>query len=198
VGCFAEAASHPVGAPVVAALLAGSPLTDLLTPARIEPRFDLARHARLLARPELARLVAWAWLDEGLDHVGGPVATAALAALDTPAARLICAFLAHLHLCTLLTPSEPREPTRAPARPARLSVGADLPLRDFYGLFAALAKAAPDLAAPPDVHRDPRLAHKLAEHAQACAVACGPPRVAELEALVTRAFSPAAVVSEQT
>src|SRR5262245_57168353 len=66
VNCFAEAASHPLAGPVVQKLLDGSPLTDLLHPVRLEPKLELGRRAALLARPELCRLVAYAYLEDGI------------------------------------------------------------------------------------------------------------------------------------
>jgi len=190
VGCFAEAASHPLGAPIVRALYDGSPLTDLLHPVRLEPKLALGPRAAILREPALCRLVAYAWLAEGVERVGGALATAVLAELDgssTENARLACALLAHLHLCQLLAP-QTRE-----ARPTRFAAGGDPALRDFYGLFAALDKASPDLAAPPDVRRDARLARRLAEHAAACAATSGAQRVAELSVLVARAGGPLAL-----
>ncbi len=198
VNCFAESASHPLAGAVVQMLLEGSPLTDLLHPVRLEPRFSLGKHADTLSDPELARLVAYAWLEAGVDRVGGAIAGAVLADLDGDSrrqARFACAFLAHLHLCSLLAPqSEPRDP-RAPRTVTRFAVGGDPALRDFYGLFTALHKNAPDLCAPADVHRDPRLAKRVADHAGACAAACGVTRVRELGALVARAVGTVALAA---
>ncbi len=193
VSCFAEAASHPLGGNVAHALLDGSPLTDLLHPVRLEPRLDLVRRRDLLAVPSLCRAVAYAWLDEGIDRVGGALAAATLGALDgtaPAAARLICALLAHLHLCALLGVPVTVEGGRMRLA---LAAGADQSLRDFYGLFAALHRTTPDLCAPPDVRRDPRLMKRVDEHAAACLVACGPTRVAELATLVARAGGPIAL-----
>jgi hypothetical protein len=198
VNCFAESASHPLAGGVVQQLLEGSPLTDLLHPVRLEPRFSLGKHADTLFEPELARLVAYAWLDAGLPKVGGAIAGAVLAELDGESrrqARFACAFLAHLHLCTLMGPqSEPRDP-RAPRTVARFAVGGDPGLRDFYGLFAALHKEAPDLSAPADVLRDRSLSKKVDEHALACAAACGVTRVRELGTLVARAVGTIALAA---
>ncbi len=188
VSCFAEAASHPLGGPVVRALLDGSPLTDLLHPVRLEPKLALGPRVALLADPTLCRLVAYAYLEEGIERVGGAVAGAVLAELDgssTANARFACAFLAHLHLCMLLAPQAPREP-----QPSRFPVGGDPALRDFYGLFAALERTSPDLAAPADVRGDARLARRLAAHAATCAATAGPQRITELSALVARAGGP--------
>lgn len=201
VGCFVEAASHPLGAEVVRALFDGSPLTDLLHPVRIEPRLDLARHRAVLAVPEVARLVAYAWLEEGLDKVGGALATATLAALDAnaaPTARFVCSFLSHLHLCALLglgapLPAEGARERRGPPPLPHFPVGADNALRDFYGLYAALHRSTPELAAPADVRADPRLARRVADYAGQCAAACGATRVGELAALVARAGGPVEV-----
>lgn len=195
VGCFAEAASHAQGGEVVRALLDASPLTDLLNPVRIEPRLVLGSRRAVLARPALCRLVIYAWLDGGIDRVGGALATAAIAELDgrePEVGRFVCALIAHLHLCTILAPTA-QVPTRERRPAPRILVGTDLALRDFYGLFAALHRAIPRLAAPADVHRDPRLGPRVAEHAAACALACGELRVGELAALVARTGGPIAL-----
>ena len=201
VNCFVEAASHPLGGEVVRALLDGSPLTDLLHPVRIEPRLDLGRHLAVLFVPELCRLVAHAWLDEGLGSVGGAIATAILAELDSSAgraARFVCALFAHLHLCALLgigigSPATGLASARDRRPAPRLAVGGDPALRDFYGLFAALHRTTPELASPFDVRSDPRLAREVEEYALACTVACGPIRVGELAKLVARAGGPIAL-----
>jgi hypothetical protein len=193
VACFGEAASHPLGGPVVRALLDASPLTDLLHPVRIDPRFDLGRHAALLSLPSIARAVAYAWLED-LDHVAGALAQAALAELEEAPPEVrdpVLALFSHLHLCLVLgRPHEgrgdPRDRRAGPASPQRFTVGGDPAQRDFYGLFAALSRAAPELSAPADVRGDPRFAAALAEHTAACAATCGPSRTAELERLVAR------------
>lgn len=110
------------------ALMAASPLTDLLNPLRVDPPLDLAQHAALLREPALARAVAYSYLDLGLKEVAGALRSALLRLLDsrdaaaTPPARrdaephgarrdlatLLC-FTSHLHLCELL-----RAPVGAP------------------------------------------------------------------------------------
>ena len=108
------------------ALMAASPLTDLLNPLRVDPPLDLAQHAALLREPALARAVAYSYLDLGLKEVAGALRSALLRLLDSrdataPARRdaaahgarrdlatLLC-FTSHLHLCELL-----RAPVSAP------------------------------------------------------------------------------------
>ena len=190
VGCFAEAASHPQGAAVVRGLLDGSPLTDLLHVERLEPPLAIGAHAERLAEPALCRLVAYRYLELGLERIGGALATAVLGELDGRApgpARFACAFLAHLHLCNLLRGDGGAtvDGRGLPVFPG-VPVTTDLPLRDCFGLYAALHRARPELAAPLDVRRDPRLARRVDAYAAACAGACGAPRVAELGGLILR------------
>lgn len=201
VGCLAEAAADPAGgAEVVRALLAGSPLTDLLTPLRLDPRLDFSQLRRVLAEPEVCRIVAYRYLEEGLDRVGAPVAQAVVALLGTRGAAtggaaFALSFVSHLHLCALAAlPSSAGEADLA-AEAQRIAGRGEGPQRDFAGLLAAAHRVAPELAAPADVRADPRLARRVAAWAAACAGACGSTRTRELVALVARGLGVAEVAA---
>ena len=198
--CFVEAAAHPLGNPVVRALLDGSPLTDLLHPVRIEPKLSLARMADVLVEPESCRLVAYAYLGEGLDRVGGALAQATLVELDgrdPRRARFVLAFVAHLHICTALGDTH-RGDAPGTLRAAGLGAASEPALRDFVGLYPAIRRAAPTLSAPFDVRRSADLLATLDAHAAACETICGVKRTDELTALVARAIAGAPALLERS
>lgn len=184
-----EAMADPLYKPIVAALLASSPLTDLFEPARLEPRFDLLHLARWLRQPSLARAVADRWLSAGLPQVAGAY-TAALMALynekDTRArlaARTATSFAAHVQLLHLLGRRAPMG-EREHLLDLQGLVQAQPGLRDFYGLFAAAQRVG--LGRPTDVARDPRLAAEVDRYAAACATLVGHDRLLELIGVMGR------------
>ncbi|HEX2568632.1 MAG TPA: hypothetical protein VH877_03665 [Polyangia bacterium] len=194
VNCFSEAAAHPLGGAVVRALLDGSPLTDLLHPLRAEPKFELGRAASVLVEPQVCRLVAYHLLAQGLDRVGSTLGQAMLVELERPGtwrARFVLAFASHLHLCQALASREAGGGGGA----RRHGMPGDLPLRDFYGIYAALARLTPELAAPSDVRRDPRLMARVNEYAANCEAICGTNRTTELRSLIARAIGEVPLVA---
>jgi hypothetical protein len=89
-------------------LLASSPLTDLASPLRGEPALSLEAGAPFLGDAEIARFLCAEYLGVGLSRIYGVLGTALAAFLRThpaPAdARLVLAFLTHLHILDALAP----------------------------------------------------------------------------------------------
>jgi hypothetical protein len=187
-----EAVSDPALKPIVAALLASSPLTDLFEPTRLEPRFDLLPLARWLKQPALARAVADRWLSMGLPEVAGAYAAALMALYNErdprarAAARTATAFGCHVQLLALVS----RRPLSEREHLMELQglVQAQPGLRDFFGLFAAAQRVG--LGRPADLGRDPRLRADVDAYAAACASLVGPERLVELIGIMTRAIGP--------
>lgn len=183
-----EAMADALMKPIVTALLASSPLTDLFEPSRLEPRFDLLSLARWLTLPDVARAVADRWLGAGLAQVAGAY-TAALMALYNDkdpraraAARTSTAFGCHVQLLALVG----RRPTSERDHLLELQgqVQAQPGLRDFYGLFAAAQRVG--LGRPADVARDARLQKEVDAYAAACAQLVGTERLLELVGVMAR------------
>ncbi len=183
-----EAMADPLMKPIVTALLAASPLTDLFEPSRLEPRFDLLPLARWLKVPEVARAVADRWLSAGLSQVAGAY-TAALMALygdkeprARQAARTATAFACHVQLLALVG----RRPTTEREHLLELQgqVQAQPGLRDFYGLFAAAQRVG--VGRPADVARDAKLRAEVDAYATACAQLVGTERLLELVGVMAR------------
>lgn len=192
VNCFSEAAAHPLGGAVVRALLDGSPLTDLLHPMRTQPQFDLGRARAVLVEPPVCRLVVYQLLEQGLDRVGGTLGQAILSELEGREhgrARFALVFASHLHLCQAFAPRETGSKVR------RLGLPGDPAQRDFYGIYAALMRVAPELAVPSDVRRDPGLMARVTEYAATCEAVCGVTRTAELWSLIARALGELSLVA---
>jgi hypothetical protein len=183
-----EAMADPLMKPIVNAMLASSPLTDLFEPARLEPRFDLLPLARWLKLPTLARAVADRWLGAGLPQVAGAY-TAALMTLYNEkeagarlAARTATAFGCHVQLLSLVGRRALSD--REHLLELQGVVQAQPGLRDFYGLFAAAQRLG--LGRPADSARDARLTAELDAYAAACAQLVGAERLAELTGLMAR------------
>lgn len=184
----AEAMADPLVRPIVTALLAASPLTDLLEPARLEPRFDLLPLARWLKLPAIARAVADRWLGADLSQVAGPYVAALMALYNEKepraraAARTATAFACHLQLLSLVG----RRPLGEREHLLELqgAVQSQPALRDFYGLFAAAQRVG--LGRPADVARDPRLRAEVDAYTAACAALVGPERLYELIGVMGR------------
>ena len=183
-----EAMADPLMKPIVTALLASSPLTDLFEPSRLEPRFDLLPLARWLQLPEVARAVADRWLGAGLVQVAGAY-TAALMALYNDkepraraAARTATAFACHVQLLSLVGRRATTE--RDHLIELQGQVQAQPGLRDFYGLFAAAQRVG--LGRPADVARDARLGADIDAYASACAQLVGTERLLELVGVMAR------------
>ncbi|HEY2744553.1 MAG TPA: hypothetical protein VGL86_08015 [Polyangia bacterium] len=183
-----EAMADPLGKPIITAMLASSPLTDLFEPSRLEPRFDLLPLVPWLKLPEVARAVADRWLGAGLPQVAGAY-TAALMALYNdkdararPAARTATAFACHVQLLGLVAKRGATE--RDHLIELQGQVQAQPGLRDFYGLFAAAQRVG--LGRPPDVARDARVRADVDAYAAACAQLVGTERLLELVGVMAR------------
>lgn len=183
-----EAMADALMKPIVTALIASSPLTDLFEPTRLEPRFDLLPLARWLRVAEVARAVADRWLSAGLPQVAGAYTAALLAlynekeARARAAARTATAFACHVQLLALAGRRAATE--REHLVELQGQVQAQPGLRDFYGLFAAAQRVG--LGRPVDVARDPRLRGEIDAYAAACAQLIGVERLHELVAVMAR------------
>jgi hypothetical protein len=185
VSFLTEAVTDPGQRAIVLALLAASPLTDLLEPLRLDPQLELKPLARWLREPLVARAVADRYLSIGFAQLGGPL-TAALLALYNQKnvaheAQIVTRFFCHLHLLRIIGPRE-RGAEFLPELQAMLAGQPNL--RDFYGLFAAAQRVG--MGRPDDLALDAKLSKLVDGYAAACATLCGPARVLELEALMAR------------
>jgi hypothetical protein len=183
-----EAMADPLMKPIVTALIASSPLTDLFEPSRLEPPFDLLPLARWLKLPEVARAVADRWLGAGLSQVAGAY-TAALMTLYNDkdpraqkAARTATAFACHVQLLSLAGKRAVSERDHLIELQGQVQVQPGL--RDFYGLFAAAQRVG--LGRPADVARDPKLRAEVEAYAAACGQLVGSERLLELVGLMAR------------
>lgn len=182
--------------PVVASLLRRSPLTHLLARAKSAPPLHWEEAAFLLRDAEIARAIAYEALSpaEPRAQVAAPSRYASafeqmLERSPTEAdVRVVAAFLVHLN--ALLAHSEsyaPEEsakspllaavlaPERAGQRPRGLAV--------FFALPLALAEIDSQLAEPPGIRSDPRLARRWERYGAQVKEALGD---ALLETLVRR------------
>jgi hypothetical protein len=186
VGVVSEAVSDPQQRTIVQALLAASPLTDLLEPLRLDPSIDLRPLARWLREPQIARAVADRWLTLGFPQVA-PLVNAALLALyhhkdAADEARLWTQFVCHLHLLRWAVFGSG---SSAALAEAQALAAAQPNVRDFFGVFAAAQQLG--LGRPADVEDDRKMIEAIDRWAKTCATLCGPARVAELETLLARA-----------
>lgn len=185
--CYLQLLGQEGGRAAFSALLAASPLSDLLSPKRLDPPLDLLRHAPLLSDLTLRRAVIAHYLGLGLAEVGGALGTALLRLLGRVAAApsmgaradlaVVLRFLCELQLCVALGPDSDAPPP------------ADGALRDLGGVFCALHQRWPFLALPPDVAQDRALSERARSHAEALGRAVGPGRLDELIGLCARALS---------
>lgn len=179
---------------IVAALLASSPLTDLLEPARLEPAIELSPLARFIREPVIARAVADRWLSLGVTQIGGPLG-AALLALCSGKRPEACGtwvrFACHLHLLLLSGRRDARSEASAwmPELNA-LTQGGQPPLKDFFGLFAAAQRLG--VGRPDDLSLDAGLSRQVDVYAAACAQLCGTARTDELQGMLARGLTPEA------
>jgi len=183
-----EAMADPLAKPIVTAMLASSPLTDLFEPSRLEPRFDLLPLVPWLKLPEVARAVADRWLGAGLPQVAGAYTAALLALYNEKepqaraASRTATAFASHVQLLALVAKRGATE--RDHLIELQGQVQAQPGLRDFYGLFAAAQRVG--LGRPADVAADPRLRDDVDAYATACAQLVGTERLLELVGVMAR------------
>jgi hypothetical protein len=195
VGVMGEAVADPLQRAIVVALLGASPLTDLLEPTRLEPRFDLRPLVGWLRHPAIARAVAERYLSTGLEQVGPALASALVDLYNQKGcareARVGTAFLCHLQLLYLLGEAGAPEPSRK-IRVETL-VQKQEALRDFFGLFAAAQKIG--LGRPADVKLDRRVQALVDSHARICQGLAGQTRVLELEGVMARGVGEIALAS---
>jgi hypothetical protein len=195
VGVVAEAISDNHLREVVNALVLASPLTDLLEPTRLEPRFTLGPIVKWLRLPQVARGVADRYLALGLEQSGPAFGTALVDLYQRKEmkaeSKLATRFFCHLHLLWLLGEAHSSEPTRR-TRVFTMASHNEA-MKDFFGLFAAAQRIG--LGRPPDVARDPRLAALVDSHTVACSSVCGPARVLQLEGLLARGVGELALAS---
>jgi hypothetical protein len=192
------AMGEPRLAEVVRALLAASPVTDLLSPLRLEPALDLQPLAAWLRDPSLGRAVADRYLELGFERVGAPYAVALLGRYNAKgqavAARTATAYLCHLQLLRLI--SRPRGAARREDLLGELKAicgGRDKSLVDLFGLFAAAGRVG--LQRPPDV-REGGLVELIDQYAAACGLLVGEARLKELVGLVARGVEQLALTGE--
>ncbi len=195
VGVVGEALSDSSQRDIVAALVASSPLTDLLEPTRLEPRFDLKPLVRWLVDPRVARAVADRYLTLGIEQ-SGPAYAMSLTDLYNQKnahaeSRLATRFLCHLQLLSLLGEAGANESTRR-IRMDTL-VAHKEQLRDFFGLFAAAQRVG--IGRPDDIGRDLRLQSLIDSHGRLCEAVCGAPRVLELAGVMARGVGELALAS---
>jgi hypothetical protein len=195
VGVVAEAISDPHQRELVNALVAASPLTDLLEPTRLEPRFMLQPLVKWLRMPPVARAVADRHLQLGIEQTG-PALSAALIELFSAKdakeeVRLATRYLCHLHLLWLLGEAGASEPTRR-TRMFTLASQNDA-MKDFFGLFAAAQRLG--VGRPPDVARDQRLLSLVDSHAAIARNVSTPARVLQLEGMMARGLGELALAS---
>ena len=166
---FEDLMAAPEVAPVTAALLRRSPLTQLLAPPSNGPPLHWEDAVFLLRDPELARAIAYATLrhDGRGDDARGPLVGAArLAAAfeqmierNPPAAdiRAVAAFLVHLAGLLALGDAEHEPIDKTTVLAAALGPGVARPrgLVTYAALPTALAAIAPELGCPPGLLDEP-------------------------------------------
>jgi hypothetical protein len=196
---FDELLAAPEVAPVLAALLRRTPLTQLLANHVGAPPLHWEDATFLLRDPEIARAVAYAAIrpTEPRAQVTGPARFAAafeqMLERSPPTAdvRAVAAFL--VHLCGLLAISEAHideSSSRSPLLSAVFgSAAGSLRPRGLLTLLAlpdALATVAPELAIPPGVQAEPAWRRWWAIHRAQVAELIGPAHVENLVARLIR------------
>jgi hypothetical protein len=165
---FDELLASPEVAPVMAALLRRTPLTQLLGASAVAPPLHWEDAVFLLRDAELARAVAYAAIrpDEPRAQVAAPARMAAafeqMLERSPPVAdvRAVAAFLVHLGALLAMAESHLTSPAaKSPLLSAVLAggPGAGRPrgLATFFALPVALDRIAPQLAAPPGLAAEP-------------------------------------------
>jgi len=177
VASYDELLGHGEVAPVVAALLRRSPLTQLLSMHRDGPPLHWEEAVFLLRDPELARAIAYAAV-RGAEPRQVVAAPARLAAAfeqmleRSPAeadVRAVAAFLVHLAALLVLPELSERDPgarsallsaVLSPERAGQRQRG----LATFFALPGALALVDPRLSEPPGLAEDAALAERWRRH----------------------------------
>jgi hypothetical protein len=197
VSLVSEAITDPLKRSIVLALLAASPLTDLLEPLRLDPIFDLFALAPWLREDKIARAVADRFLTLGVPQIAAPLAGALVQLFQNRAApdevRLWTRFACHLQLLRYVL-----GPDQNLLGEVQALAAAHPNVKDFFGLFAAAQRVG--LGRPDDLERTPALAARVQKWETACATVCGAARVAELESSLRRAahLSPHSELKEGT
>ncbi len=201
---FDELLASPEVAPVMAALLRRTPLTQLLGVSPSAPPLHWEDAVFLLRDAEVARAVAYAAVrpDEPRAQVAAPARLAAafeqMLERTPPAAdvRAVAAFLAHVAALLAMAEAHLTSPSaKSPLLSAVLGggPGAGRPrgLATFFALPVALERVAPVLSDPPGLaHEAPWQRRWLAFKAQAVDL-LGQPLVDSLVARLARHLGPA-------
>jgi hypothetical protein len=181
------------GTEALGALLAASPLTALwqlraapALPTEASP-MELRRHAPLLRRRYLCRIVCRRFLDLGLPRVAEALSAPLLGLLrqavtDPDArrdARTWLGLVSHLHWLSFILFADSAGFTAA------IPEG-ETP---FFALFSSLWTAFPELALPADVAADAALAERARAHAERCRAAVPALLLQHLQQLLTRALA---------
>ena len=208
---FDELLATPDVAPVIAALLRRTPLTQLLSTHAAAPPLHWEDAVFVLRDPELARAVAYAAIrgDDPRQQVATPARFAAsfeqlLERSPAPAdVRAVAAFL--VHLCGLFAIAEAHiaEPgARSPLLASALGGGPG-PQRPrglvtLLALPDALARLAPELATPPGIDAEPAWKRRWAVHRAQVGELVGPALVDSLIPRLARHLGGAAVLTAGT
>lgn len=174
------------------ALLAASPLTALWQ-LRLPPAIagaagaaELRRHAPLLRRRHLARILSRRYVELGLPTVAEALSAPLLALLQQavtdpearPAALTWLGVVAHLHwLAFILFPDSAGFTSALPE--------GETP---FFALFASLWAISPTLVMPADLAGDSGLHARAGAHAERCRAVVPPILLQHLQQLLTRAL----------
>ena len=192
---FDELLASPDVAPVTAALVRRTPLTQLLSTHPAAPPLHWEDAAFLLRDPELARAVAYALLGDGEPRVdaaalAGPARLAAalepMLERNPPAAdvRVVVAFLVHVAGLLAMAESAVTEPSaKSPLYSAVLGAGGGQRPRGlvtFAALPDALELVAPELARPPGLESEPLWLRRWQAHRAQIQELIGPPLITSL------------------
>jgi hypothetical protein len=189
---FDELLASPDVAPITAALVRRTPLTQLLSSHPAAPPLHWEDAAFLLRDAELARAIAYQVVDasEPRFELSGPARLAAalepMLERNPPAAdvRVVVAFLVHLAGLAAMAESLVSEPAaKSPVLTAVLGGGAGQRPRGlvtFCALPDALALVAPALARPPGLEHEPAWMRRWQAHRAQIQELIGPPLIASL------------------
>lgn len=194
---FDELLASPEVAPVTAALVRRTPLTQLLSSHPAAPPLHWEDAAFLLRDAELARAIAYHVIGgEPRLELTGPSRLAAafepmLERTPPPAdVRVVAAFLVHLAGLVAMAESLVSEPAaRSPVLTAVLGGGAGQRPRGlvtFCALPDALALCAPALARPPGLDADPAWLRRWQAHRAQVQELVGAPLIASLAERLAR------------
>jgi hypothetical protein len=196
---YDELLAAPDIAPLVAALLRRTPLTQLLRSHPAAPALHWEDAVFLLRDVELARAISYEAIRPGepRDQIAVPARLAAAfeQMLERSPAeadvRAVAGFLVYLSGLLALAEARMREPAaRSPLLSAVLAVerAGQRPrgLATFFALPMALAQVDPRLSVPPGVGSDPALARRWSVHRAQAAEAVGEAVIETLAARLRR------------